>query len=112
MAVPIHGDQRRSGIEDWEISLSLGHDLDTYFIHTYSSLLHYYSTMQEDQKRPLTETEKSFLGLPYSALGQELMKGRLRARKYLKAYNVTVSMKIQCQALLTIELGLSPGSVF
>jgi hypothetical protein len=46
---------------------------------------------EEDQKRTLTEKEKSFLGLPYNAMEDpELIKGRLRARKYVKAYNVNV----------------------
>lgn len=39
--------------------------------------------------RPLTEEEKMFRGLPYLAMNDmELVRQRLQARKYLKAYNV------------------------
>ncbi|KLO19490.1 trimeric LpxA-like protein [Schizopora paradoxa] len=41
-----------------------------------------------DVGRPLTEEEKMLRGLPYLAMNDmELVRGRLRARKYLKAYN-------------------------
>ena len=39
--------------------------------------------------RPLTEREKMLQGLPYNAMNDmDLVRGRLRARKYLKEYNV------------------------
>ncbi len=42
--------------------------------------------------RPLTEEEKMLRGLPYLAMNDmELVRGRLRARKYLKAYNVSLN---------------------
>ena len=45
---------------------------------------------QEEQKRAISEKEKSFLGLPYNAMEDpELIQGRLRARKYVKAFNVS-----------------------
>ena len=41
------------------------------------------------QKDALSEGEKMLLGLPYNAMqDMDLVRRRLRARKYLKAYNV------------------------
>lgn len=44
------------------------------------------------QDEPLSEREKMLLGLPYNAMqDMDLVRGRLRARKYLKAYNVGIT---------------------
>lgn len=44
---------------------------------------------EEEAQRALTEREKMVRGLAYDAMvDQDLVAGRLRARKYLKAYNV------------------------
>lgn len=48
----------------------------------------------EEAERALTEREKMVRGLAYDAMEDpDLVAGRLRARKYTKAYNVCYLLK-------------------
>jgi len=46
---------------------------------------------EEIAQQALSHRQKMMLGLPYDAMeDDDLVAGRLRARKYLKAYNVRI----------------------
>jgi maltose O-acetyltransferase len=52
------------------------------------------STDTNNPERALSEREKMLRGLPYNAMmDPALVSGRLRAKKYVKAYNVRLFLE-------------------